>query len=363
MRIALEAQELLDAHLSGVGRYVLELGRELCALEPGCNLVLPLRRLGKYPRAWRNGLSSPRWIASPFWPRTRYDIVHFPTGQASAMPGDPARIVTVHDLWEFLQVENGALPTHSRSCRRLIEAVAQADGIICVSQNTRHDFEHFCPQVRVSTTVIHHGVSPSFKRSAPAVMANARARLLPGLTDYLLYVGHHHERKNIPGMIAGYAAVPRPRPPLVLVGNSDPGRMEMVSRQAASLGITADEILQLSYVGNDDLVALISAARGLVFVPFFEGFGLPLIEAYRCGTPVVTSDNSSLRELAHPATPLVDPRDPSSIAAGIVRLLACDADESLRQTLAAYGATFTWERCARATLAFYASVINGRRST
>ncbi len=360
MRIALESQELLAHRLSGVGRYAGELGRCLTALEPGTDQVLPLSRIGKILRIRRNGLAWPTWSAPPVWPLKHYDILHLTSDRDMAVPGRPKRIVTVHDLWEHAQVARGDLPGHTRSWERLCGLLASADATICVSAHTQRDLRRIFPQVTGPSTVIHHGASPVFTRAADPDIARMRRDLLGGIADYLLYVGHFHERKNIPRMIAAYATLPpESTPPLVLAGNTDAQRTADIRALARRLNIADHRLICLDYLGDPDLVALISGARGVLFVPLFEGFGLPLVEAYRCGAPVVVAATSSLVELAHPASPQVDPEAIDSIAGGITRLLAQVTTPELRASLIAHGQRFTWERCARETLAFYRSVLGG----
>lgn len=276
------------------------------------------------------------------------------------LAGRPAVILTVHDFWEFIEIARGDRAEHTNSNRRLVELLACADGTICVSRSTQDDLIRFFPQVTVPSAVIHHGVSDTFARSASSVIADFRARVLPQVGDYLLYVGHFHPRKNIPGLIAGYAALTGPRPPLVLAGNQNPELRTQMAAHAKACGIGEHELIQLDYVADRDLAPLISGARGVLFVPFYEGFGLPLIEAYRCGTPVVCADNSSLPELVHSSTPLVNATDPAAVARGIRALLDTNVDDRLRDGLIAHGRSFSWDRCARETHAFYRQVLARR---
>jgi glycosyltransferase involved in cell wall biosynthesis len=114
------------------------------------------------------------------------------------------------------------------------------------------------------------------------------------------------------------------------------------------------------YIAEEDVAALYSLATVFAYPSLWEGFGLPVLEAMACGTPVLTSDVSSLPEVAGDAALLVPPTDVEAIADGLTRLLD---DAALRSDLAARGlhrvAAFSWERCARETLAVYTSIVQG----
>ena len=361
MRVGLESHELLISGMSGVGRYVFELGRHLRLLDPQAGYVLPLARLAKHPRIRRNGVTGMRYVGA-HWPFPRFDILHLTAGKSMRVRGAPAIILTVHDLWEFHELAKGDRTEHSNANRRLIELLRIADGAICVSRSTCDDLARFFPDLTIPRTVVHHGVSELFTRSTTDAITACKERHLPGVDEYLLYVGHFHPRKNIRGLIAGYAAVRGPRPPLVLAGNQNAELRETMANHARSLGIADHELIQLGYLSNADLAPLISGARGVLFVPLFEGFGLPLIEAYRCGTPVVCGANSSLLELAHPASPLVDVTNPKAISDGIQQLLAAPCSDELRSSLIAHGESFSWARCAQETMAFYRQILARRVS-
>jgi glycosyltransferase involved in cell wall biosynthesis len=126
---------------------------------------------------------------------------------------------------------------------------------------------------------------------------------------------------------------------------------EGIERRAADQGL-AGRVRLSGYLPDPDLPALLSGALAFVFPSLYEGFGMPVLEAMACGAPVLTSSTSSLPEVAGDAAMLVDPADTDAIAAGIARIVGDPALRAdLRERGLARAATFTWDRCARETLA------------
>lgn len=183
-----------------------------------------------------------------------------------------------------------------------------------------------------------------------------------GLTPgYLLFVGTLEPRKNLPGLLTAYRILLSRgvnREPLVVVGSRGWFYDEVFARVEA-LGLGA-HVRFLENVPDEDLPALYSGAVLLVMPSFYEGFGLPALEALACGTPVVLSDRGSLPEVGGEAAVYVNPDSPEEIAAGVARVLEDpDLRERLRAAGLAHAARFTWEETARKTLNIYLQVAGG----
>ena len=211
--------------------------------------------------------------------------------------------------------------------------------------------------------VIYEAPAPHFEPlppSASAAMRAVRERYrLPG--PFVLYVGTIEPRKNLNRLFEAFRIVRRSgfqTHNLVLVGNrgwSDASVLASIER----LGLTG-VVRVLGYAPTADLVALYNLAEVVAFPSLYEGFGLPVVEAMACGTPVVTSPNGSLAEIAGGAAELVDPRHIESIAAGLVRVVA---DPERRAELRAAGlaraARFSWHSAAAQTRQVYEAVVRG----
>ncbi len=176
----------------------------------------------------------------------------------------------------------------------------------------------------------------------------------------LLYVGALEPRKNIPSLIDAFTRVAA-RPEfgewrLALAGGGGWGRRE-VTRRAAAAGL-AERIILPGFIAPRDLPALYRAADLFVYPSLYEGFGLPVLEAMAAGVPVLVSAPTALQEVAGPAGATFRLDDPGDLERQLTRLMG---DAPLRASLAAAGleraASFSWERCARETLAVYESVL------
>ena len=179
-----------------------------------------------------------------------------------------------------------------------------------------------------------------------------------GITDdYILFVGTLQPRKNLTRLIEAFSNLQSQISNLQLVIAGKKGWLyEDIFRQVEELGLEG-KVVFTDYVPEGDLPALLSGARLFVFPSLYEGFGLPVLEAMACGTPVVCSNTSSLPEVAGNAALLVDPLDVEELAAAMERVLG---DEELRAGLIERGfeqtRRFSWEKCARETLSVLESV-------
>jgi glycosyltransferase involved in cell wall biosynthesis len=180
---------------------------------------------------------------------------------------------------------------------------------------------------------------------------------------YILYVGSERKRKNLERLLEAFALLKKSPDfnDLKLVKVGSPGRSEtfrqMTLRKVKELGLDGEVLFVDSHIADDQLSAYYSSARVLVYPSLYEGFGLPVIEAMACGCPVITSNVSSLPEIAGDAAFLVNPYDVRDICGAIARLLT---DDRLRSEFVAKGKVrariFSWEKTARKTMNLYRRV-------
>jgi glycosyltransferase involved in cell wall biosynthesis len=280
--------------------------------------------------------------------------VHYELPLRSRLP----QVVTVHDLTLLTHPE-----WHEASKVRYFgwamrRAVAAATRVICVSATTAADLTERLglPADRVDVTPLGTDLRPA----SPGQVAALRRRL--GLDGpYLLGLGTVEPRKDLPTLVRAFAALAADLPHrLVLAGLAGWGAGALEAAVAAS-GV-ADRILVPGYVSEADKAALVTGADVFAYPSLYEGFGLPVVEAMACGTPVVTTTGGSLPEVACDAAALVEPGDDTALAAAVAKLAtdpAARADAATRGL--ARAATFTWARCAELTAAAYSrAILEGR---
>lgn len=362
-----------DGGRSGIGRYVTQLFRAMAEEAGG-----PEWRVAAHPAELGVFMpDSPRWRAcpvSPFWGAPLKNIVwhQMALGQfcrnekvdALFLPAGNRRlplrvpcpsIGVVHDF-SALHVAAKYDPARMFYIRKVLPAlIRRLSHVITVSESSRRDLLDFAgvPPERITVTPL--GADHSlFNPGDPDLAKSAVAGALGVRGPYFLYVSRlEHPGKNHVRLIQAFdrfkkrAGLPHK---LVLAG-SDWSGAEAVHAAAAAASSSGD-ILFPGFTPGGLLPDLYRAAAGVVFPSLFEGFGLPVLEAMCCGTPVACSNVSSMPEVAGDASILFDPESIEDIAAAMERL---STDVELRRRLAAGGparaAEFTWQRTARLTLA------------
>jgi glycosyltransferase involved in cell wall biosynthesis len=264
-------------------------------------------------------------------------------------------IVTIHDL-AFLEHPETAVPSLAAYLSKAVPvAIERADVIAAVSQTTKQAIiKHYhVPEEKIA--VIPCGVGPQFQRITNPELLEETRRKFYLHEPFILSVGTLEPRKNHLGLIKAFHQVlQKQQSPLVLAIVGGSGWLyEETQRTVAELKLQ-DRVRFLGRVSDLELITLYSLADIFAFPSFFEGFGIPPLEAMACGTPVLTSNTSSLPEAAGDAALLVDPHDIHAIAQALTRLLE---DEQLRESLRQNGykqaARYTWARAAEKMLAVY----------
>ncbi len=371
MRVGYDVTPLCTP-LTGVGVYTAQLLRHLRPL-----LGADLMTLAHRSRVWTNGhvaatrvdLVSPWQVNKTLWMqavlphqirKAGLDVCHFTNSVAPLWCPCPV-VVTVHDasLWLYPEYH---YPRRLLAMRPLVPLVARrAAAVITVSHSARQDLVRVLRLPPEKVHVIYEAPSPAFRplSHGPWVEEVRRRYHLPD--RFLLYVGTLEPRKNLVRLIRAFARLKR--------GQGIPHALLLVGRRgwkdrrifAAVEAEGVQHVVRfLGYVPEADLVALYNLADAFVFPSLYEGFGLPVVEAMACGTPVITSGRGALAEITADAAEWVDPLDETSIAEGIARVLTDPAraavlSEAGRQRVRA----FRWERTAHRTLAVYRQVAAG----
>ena len=356
---------LVDGDTVGRGRtgdesYTINLLRELPAAAPGLSLACSLRNPSSLPmdvpstvRRLTLDVASPyRRIPLSFPALARREgaaLVHTHYFASPRLPC-PA-IVTVHDVSYARAPELFA--RRDRSLLRFVRgSVRRAARVLAVSEFTRADIIDLYGLDPAKVVAVPNGVGDRFR---PHADAGDRVRERFGINrPYMLCVGALQPRKNVPLAIEAYAlAMDRGTDcELVVAGGDKGGRLDVLD--AILRTRMTGRIHLVGHVGDDELAALYSAARALVFPSLYEGFGLPALEAMASGIPVIASNTTGLAETVGDAGLTIDPRSADDVAGAMRRVLN---DDALRERLIAAGharaAEFTWARTAAATAAVY----------
>jgi glycosyltransferase involved in cell wall biosynthesis len=266
----------------------------------------------------------------------------------SPIPEAPLRtscrfIVMVHDLipLRFPKRFSPLLPYFKSYIPQVLE---QAEHILCNSTATAKDIVDFYQISLTKITPIYLAYDANCFRKLE--LENNRDRNPP----YFLYLGRHDSYKNLHRLIEAFAKVDGHDCQLWLAGPSDERYTPKLQAQAKELGVS-DRLKFLDYVAYDKLPILLNQALALVFPTLWEGFGLPVLEAMACGTPVITSNLASLPEVAAEAAILVDPYRSQEIAAA---MQAIAEDAQLRSRLSLLGlqraSQFSWAKTGQATV-------------
>ena len=373
-RIAIDYTAAINQN-AGIGRFVRRLVHAVVDLDhassyllvhaaPNAGMTAPFPDA---PNVSRRALRlSERWL-NVFWHRLQapvpidwltgpIDIYHSPDFVLPPIQHAQS-ILTVHDLAFLLYPECADERLRGYLERTVPRSVARADFVLADSENTRNDVICLLGASPERVAVVPGGVDPSFRPVDDIAQQNALRRRLSLDDDvpFILFVGVIEPRKNLAGLIEAFAILKSRQtlPHKLLVVGRRGWLWEGIVERAERSPVSQD-IVFAGFVPEEDLPTLYSAAQIFAFPSHYEGFGLPVLEAMACGTPVVASRASSLPEVVGDAGLQVDPDDPEQLAAAL-ELLALNPnvrDDMRRRGLERVG-QFTWQAAAARLLDVY----------
>ncbi len=367
MRIAIDAR-LTYYTSGGIARYIRNLIKYLPPLlDSNQQLIVQQSRkqretLSPHPRAQRQTVWTPahhsmeRYALAAETLLKRPQIYHSPDFITPLGLGWK-RIITIHDL-AFLRYPEFMTAESQRYYNAQIQRSAnEADAIIVNSEATKAETVAQLSIDPNKITVTHLAPAAEFSPASAAQIETVK-QVHNIVGDYLLYVGTFEPRKNVPGLLSSYAIAcnaQKNAPNLVLVGNTG-WLFDDVTQQIEDLGI-AHKVQFLSDISGADLPALYSGAKAFILISHYEGFGLPVLEAMACGTPVITSNIGALPEIAGEAALLVEKDDHAAVANSIDAILQdIKMADQLRVAGLKRAAEFSWQALAQKTLNTYLSV-------
>lgn len=363
MNIGFDASDLCTNRADGTTRYTWELAKRLPQLAPQHQWEFfapcdhpPAETAG--PLLLKGG--QVKWIRSPwpkYWTQTRLpfdlfkskpDVLFMPIQQIPYFRPKMKTVAVVHDLAfhkypeQFMYKDWLLLHTFTAHVARV------ADAIICVSKSTANDVAHYYGRTK-NIYVVHHGVdherfhipTEEEKREAWKKLSAA----YPALRQpYILFVGQIQPRKNLVRLVEAFERLAPTQ--LVIAGSH--GWLNKPIYERIKKSVRLDDTVLTGRVPDDLLPALYWHAEVFVLPSLYEGFGMPILEAMAAGTPVVTSDVSSMPEIVGDAAILVDPHSVDSITQGIEQ--ARGRREELGRKGIEQAKKFDWDQCTKQTL-------------
>lgn len=369
--IAIDARIAGASAGHGIARYVYELLIQIMNLKSDIEFILLVNKDSpflrqKLPANFRLRIMHTSWISvwgnlELAWvlKRLKPDLFHSPSFMAPMFVKIP-QVNTIHDLNHVALSENYSWAHKFYYNVYLLKKLQNARKVITVSNFSKSEILNFfrLPERRVQ--VIYNGVSPRFAPSEmqdPKVLEHVRIKYeLP--ENYILSIGNKKPHKNIARLVEAYCRGNFSEP-LVLRSEFDPELLALAERFNKKHAIHF-----LRFVSYDELPYLYCLARVFVYPSYYEGFGLPPVEAAASGVPVVVSNCSSLPEVMRDSAFYMDPKDPDDIARGIRAALDSKTPKS---TLVQQGRTLTerysWERVSEETLALYNELLETKGAT
>ena len=358
---------LVQYRVGGTSRYIREIVNAFEQLQPAHRFTILESRKSKsriserftFAKTWtpphhaweRPALSLELW-------RHRFDLLHSPDFIAPVR-GARRHVITVHDLSFIHYPEYLTADSRRYYNGQIRESVKRADHILSVSQATKQDLINMLDVPAEKISVQLHGVDESFKPLPRRVTApTIRELALPA--EFVLFVGTLEPRKNLVGLARAYRdlllELPY-APKLVLIGRAG-WHYEKLMTDLESVGL-AEKMIIKQNVSDAQLPAVYNHALALVTPSFYEGFGLPALEAMACGTAPIVSRVASLPEIVGDVGMLIDPHDPGTITAALKLALT---DSAWREAQSAAGqrraAGFRWQNTARGVLESYEAALS-----
>jgi len=372
VRIGIDATAVGVEPSTGMGSYSFNLVKNMLQINDHheyviycCQAVHPVFREVARRATFRVSPMKNRKISEQFWlplvtRRDRLDVFHGPCGLARFSP--KVSVLTIHGLsWRIMpQVFTPLQRWYWIHCAE--RRMPRAKRIIAISQWTKNILENQFGVSADRIDVVHHGVNQKMFHKLNDPKAIAQVKHKHDLPDrFILFVGSILPVKNVPTLIRAYEALIRDARfesiKLVIAGIKGWGYGEV--EQLVQQHQLQDRVLFTGRFPGEDLTALYNAAELFVLPSKYEGFGIPLIEAFSCGIPVVSSNASCLPEIGGDAAVYFDPDDIESLRDTMTRILS---DKHLQTSMIEKGLSrataFTWQRTAEQTLETYDRAIS-----
>ena len=364
MKIGIDGIPLAEPK-TGVGHYTFEIAVEVARQSPSDIFEvlshLPFADLDPAP-ANLSFIKQPVNSATKHWwtiglplyiKRARLDLFHGTNYDVPVWGGCPT-VLTIHDLSQLLFPETHEERRVARARRRLPVMSRRATTIITPTEAVKSEVCEHLRVPREKVVVVYEAPRRGFQ-PMPLAQTSVTVRRLGIEDEFILYVGTIEPRKNLITLIQAFEEIMRStrlRPQLVIAGKKGWLTDELFAYiESAKFG---ERVRLTGYLRDDELRALYSACRVMVYPALYEGAGLPALEAMACGAPVITTNTPAIVEMVADKARLFSPQDFRTLAKHLVELLTIPAArEALSRGGIEHAAQFTWERAAHETLKIY----------
>jgi len=372
MKVAINCRSILKRKYTGIGRYTYNLIKSLSEIDDRnyyhlyarkgiFNITKGIPHFG--PRNFQPVID--RFKRGPEKTLGKVDIYHSPSPDILTVNNGAKIIVTVHDLIFKTFPEGHTQRTLDETEKNMANIGEKASKIICCSKNTVRDLKKYFNIKKEKISLVYQGVDKNMFYVIGSEEDRQADRMLKkrGIYEpYILSVGTIEPRKNLENILHAFDKL-RTRKQfsgkLVVIGMK--GWMSDGIESLIRKLELKNHVLFMGYINNHELRHFYNRAEAFLFPSFYEGFGFPIVEAFCCGTPVVTSNVSSCPEVAQDAALLTNPYNPEEIATAISRIVN---DAGLKQSLREKGfrraGDFNFHKTAKKTLAVYKEAYKSR---
>ncbi len=367
MRVGINCRSFLKPNYTGIGRYAYNLVRCLSEIDKTNEYLLYVQKKlfdfrRKAPHFPADNFESKIDLFNRGIDRTlgKIDIYHSPCPDFLKV-NNAKIIVSIHDVIHRSYSQGHTAQTLELTEKKVQETIKKASKIICCSKSTVDDLEEFYGIDRERMSLIYQGVDKEvFYPLEDRERKKAKALLKEKgvLKPFILFVGTIEPRKNLGNLLKAFASLKSQKKysgNLVVIGQKG-WRCNEILPLVDKLNLQ-DDVLFQGYLSNKELCYFYNLTDVFVLPSFYEGFGFPIVEAFSCGAPVITSNLSSCEEIAQEAAITINPEHPDAIAEAVYRIVK---DSHLRKELIRHGLNraeeFSFMKVAEETLEVYEEV-------
>lgn len=299
---------------------------------------------------------------------SKYDLIHstYYKLPPKSLTLNIPRLITIYDLIPIKKPEFVTPPLTLYTQEILKSINPETDWVVCISEYTRQEFCEYTGMHHDRTFVTYLAADQNFYPITNIeVIRNTNQKYkIPNIPYFLCLASHLDPRKNIPHLINTFVDLISENPSLeinlVLIGTTRYKRPD-IEKTLQQISQYKSRIILTGYVADQDLSAIYSGATAFVFPSLYEGFGLPILEAMQCGTPVISSNVTSLPEVVGDSGILVDPQSQTQLKQAMLDILTnAFLQESLRQKSILRAKQFSWKKCANETIEIYKKIIENK---